>query len=100
LLRPAPDQEAQLEACLADLPPCWIAIDVTRITQTNPGPAALRSLLGREAELVRVVEGEDERFASGTALDDEGTRGMFGRLLHATAFGPRIQVYRWDRQVR
>jgi hypothetical protein len=96
----APRDEPQpILRWLARLPPTWIALEASFFTLSDaspPGLAALRDALAARAAPVAVFAGEDETWALEQSLEDRTTPWRAWRVLRARAWGPRIELYRWD----
>ena len=88
---------AELERYLEASAPDLILLEVSDRVRVTPGFEDLRQLLRARGAPVAVFSGEDERWAGAMPIDYQYARDMAGRVLAATAFGPRIEVYRWPR---
>jgi hypothetical protein len=96
----APRDEPQpILSWLGRLPPTWIALEASFFTLSDASPpalSALRDALAARAAPVAVFAGEDEAWALEQPLEDRITPWRAWRVLRAHAWGPRIELYRWE----
>ena len=83
---------------LAELPATWIAIEVSRYTYdlaALPGVGTLRETLAAHGPPVAVFAGESDAWTFAMPCETASTPARSWRVLRASAFGPRIEIYRW-----
>ena len=84
------DLEAWLERADAEV----AVLEVSRLMAFIPQAALLRDVIAERGELVEVLAGEDRRWATERPLDYQEVPRFVPRILAATAFGPRVEIYR------
>jgi hypothetical protein len=77
--------------------PRWVVIERSRYIENLPLIAALREWAREHGELAASIAGEDERWTFAAPLDYQDVPSFFARLARATAFGPRVEIWRVTR---
>lgn len=87
----------EVEAWLAESEAAYAVIEHSRLMAGLAAGARLREAVAARGELIAIFAGEDERWATEPPLDFQEIPDFTERLLAATAFGPRVEVYRLSR---
>jgi hypothetical protein len=89
-----PRSTEMIEQLLADTSPRFALIETSKLLANFPGVQALRETVAQRGELIEVIRGEDEAACLQPPIDYQEIPDFIGRLMHARAFGPCIEIYR------
>jgi hypothetical protein len=91
------DAADAVERYLAGRPAGWAVVEDSNSTRRAPALAAFREVLARKGKLVAEFCGETSELAAHDPIDYQNTRFLAARILGASALGPRVEIYRWER---
>lgn len=89
----SPQADETVARLLDEVRPKYALIEQSRLMANFPGVHALRKAIGERGTLVTTIRGEEAEACLLPPLDYQEIPDFAQRLLHATAFGPCIEIY-------